>query len=93
MSREENTQASSTRTPEDGKKVFFKRRRGCPLSVAGAPEITYKDPDALSKFVSEGGRILPSRVTNVSASKQRKLKNQIKIARVLALMPFVSSGK
>lgn len=90
---EENTQASPARTPEDGKKVFFKRRRGCPLSVAGAPEITYKDPDALSKFVSEGGRILPSRVTNVSASKQRKLKNQIKIARVLALMPFVSSGK
>lgn len=90
---EEKTQANVVRTPEDGKKVFFKRRRGCPLSVSGAPEITYKDPDTLFKFVSEGGRILPSRVTNVSAAKQRKLKNQIKIARVLALMPFVSSGK
>jgi small subunit ribosomal protein S18 len=90
---EERTQSSSVRTPEDGKKVFFKRRRGCPLSVSGAPEITYKDPDALSRFVSEGGRILPSRVTNVCAGKQRKLNNQIKIARLLALMPFVSSGK
>lgn len=73
------------------KKVFFKRRKGCPLSVDGAPEITYKNPDALAKFISEGGRILPSRVTNVSASNQRKLKNQIKIARLLALLPFVGT--
>lgn len=89
---EEKSQTTTQRSPEEGKKVFFKRRRGCPLSVPGAPEITYKDPDALSKFVSEGGRILPSRVTNVSAAKQRKLKREIKIARILALMPFVSSG-
>lgn len=78
-------------TSRDDKKVFFKRRKGCPLSVDGAPTITYKNPDALSKFVSEGGRILPSRVTNVSASNQRKLKNQIKIARLLALLPFVGT--
>lgn len=75
----------------DDKKVFFKRRKGCPLSVDGAPEITYKNPDALVKFISEGGRILPSRVTNVSAKNQRILKNQIKIARVLALLPFVAN--
>jgi len=85
---EESNQRSPAR---DDKKVFFKRRKGCPLSAQGAPEITYKDPDALSKFISEGGRILPSRVTNVSASNQRKLKNQIKIARILALLPFVSN--
>lgn len=81
----------SKKPARDDKKVFFKRRKGCPLSVDGAPEITYKDPDALSKFVSEGGRILPSRVTNVSAGNQRKLKKQIKIARILALLPFVSN--
>ena len=83
--------AGKTSTDET-KKVFFKRRKGCPLSGLGAPEITYKNPNALMKFVSEGGRILPSRVTNVSASNQRKLKRQIKIARILALMPFVSGG-
>ena len=71
-------------------KLFFRRRKGCPLSVSGAPEITYKNPDMLSKFLSEGGRILPSRVTNVSASKQRVLKRQIKIARILGLLPFIS---
>ncbi len=77
---------------DDTKKVYFKRRKGCPLSGSGAPEITYKNPNALAKFVSEGGRILPSRVTNVSASNQRLLKRQIKIARILALLPFVSGG-
>ena len=79
-------------TTEDTKKVYFKRRRGCPLSGSGAPEITYKNPNALAKFVSEGGRILPSRVTNVSAKNQRLLKRQIKIARILALLPFVSGA-
>lgn len=74
------------------KKVFFRKRRGCPLSVQGAPEITYKNPNMLSKFISDGGRVLPSRITNVSASKQRLLKREIKIARLLALLPFVSSN-
>ena len=76
---------------ESKKKLFFKRRRGCPLSARGSPKITYKDPDLLFKFVSEGGRILPSRVTNMSAIKQRKLRKEIKIARILALMPFFSN--
>jgi len=79
------------KTTEKGpNKLFFRRRKGCPLSVPGAPEITYKNPDMLSKFVSEGGRILPSRVTNVSAANQRKLKTEIKIARILGLLPFIS---
>lgn len=71
------------------KKVFFRRRKGCPLSIAGAPAIDYKDPSLLSKFVSEGGRMLPSRITNVCAKKQRQLKKAIKIARILALLRFV----
>ncbi|MCC2646311.1 MAG: rpsR [Rickettsiaceae bacterium] len=73
----------------NSKKVFFRRRKGCPLSLPGAPKIDYKDPNLLEKFTSEGGRILPSRITNVSAKKQRALKRAIKIARVLALMPFL----
>lgn len=85
------SEESVQKSDSNEKKVFFKRRKGCPLSVDGAPEITYKNPDALSKFISEGGRILPSRVTNVSAKNQRQLKRQIKIARILALLPFVSN--
>jgi len=73
------------------KRVFFKRRKGCPLSAPDAPEVNYKNPDLLLKFVSEGGRILPNRITNVCAKKQRQLKNSIKVARILALLPFVSS--
>ncbi len=87
MAQEYNTQHKTTEKGPN--KLFFRRRKGCPLSVQGAPEITYKNPDMLSKFVSEGGRILPSRVTNVSAANQRKLKREIKIARVLALLPFI----
>lgn len=71
--------------------VFFKRRKGCPLSLPNSPKVDYKNPDLLSRFVSEGGRILPARITNVSAKKQRQLKREIKIARILALMPFVDS--
>lgn len=89
MSEEQKQSASMAAS---SKKVFFRRPRGCPLSVDGAPEISYKNPDLLAKFVSEGGRILPSRITNVCAKKQRQLKNAIKVARVLALLPFVNHG-
>lgn len=87
---EENTQKTLSRMADrNTKKVFFRRRRGCPLSVEGAPAIDYKNPELLGRFISEGGRILPSRITNVSAKKQRALKKAIKFARVLALLPFV----
>jgi len=70
----------------DTKKVFFKRRKGCPLGKIGADELNYKNPILLSKFTSEHGRILPRRITNVSAKKQRMLTEAIKIARILALI-------
>lgn len=75
------------------KRVFFKRRKGCPLSLPDSPVIDYKNPDLLSKFISEGGRMLPSRITNVCAKKQRELKNAIKRARILALLPFTFQSK
>jgi small subunit ribosomal protein S18 len=74
---------------KNNRKVFFKRRKGCPLSIAGTPPVDYKNPEMLLKFVSEGGRILPSRITNICAKKQREVKLQIKRARLLALLPFV----
>ena len=73
-----------------GKKVFFKRRKTCPLSGPKAPKIDYKDTKLLSKFVSERGKIMPSRITSVSAKKQRELTKAIKRARNIALMPYVA---
>lgn len=92
MSESEQKQSLSRMSDRATKRVFFKRRKGCPLSVEGAPEIDYKNPDLLSKFVSEGGRILPSRITNVCAKKQRQLRRAIRVARILALLPFVNSS-
>ncbi|MBN8828764.1 MAG: 30S ribosomal protein S18 [Sphingobacteriia bacterium] len=71
------------------RKPFFRRRKTCPLSGRGAPKIDYKDIGLLSRFISERGRILPSRITSVSAKKQRELKVAIKRARILGLLPFV----
>ena len=75
------------------KKSFFKKKKNCPLSNKEAGQISYKNPDLLSKFVSEGGRILSRRVTHVASGKQKQLKNAIKIARKLALMKYCSKHK
>jgi len=77
---------------KNSKKVYFRKRKGCPLSMLNAPIINYKNPELLIKYISEGGRMLPSRITNVSAKKQRQLNKAIKIARILALLPFVFQG-
>ena len=70
--------------------TFFRRSRGCPLSGENAPVVDYKNIRLLSRFISERGRILPARITSVSAKKQRALKQAIKRARNLALLPFVA---
>ena len=64
----------------------YKYKRSCPLSVKGAPIIDYKNIKLLNKYVSENGKILPSRITNVSQKKQRELSVSIKRARNLALI-------
>lgn len=94
MSENNTAEKSMSRMADKtNKKVFFRKRKGCPLSIPGAPKIDYKNPDLLVKFVSEGGRMLPRRITNVCAEKQRKLTNAIKVARILALLPFVFQVK
>ena len=64
----------------------YKFKKPCPLSVKGAPIIDYKNIKLLKKYMSENGKILPSRITNVSQKKQRELSISIKRARNLALI-------
>ena len=67
---------------------FFRRRKSCPFSGADAPAIDYKDVKLLQRYISERGKIVPSRITAVSAKKQRELSRAIKRARFLALLPY-----
>jgi len=60
--------------------------RPCPLSRKDAPLVDYKNIKLLKKYISESGRILPSRITSVSQNKQKKLSRAIKRARLLALL-------
>ena len=64
----------------------YKFKKSCPLSVKGAPIVDYKNIKLLKKYISENGKILPSRITNISQKKQRELSLSIKRARNLALI-------
>ena len=74
-----------------GRRPFFRRRKTCPFSGPGAPKIDYKDVKLLQRFISERGKIVPSRITAVSTQKQRELARAIKRARFLGLLPYVLS--
>lgn len=67
-----------------------KKRKKCPFTATGVKEIDYKDTDTLFKFITERGKILPRRITGVSAYHQKKLTAAIKRARHMALLPFVA---
>ena len=71
------------------RRPFFRRRKSCPFTGANAPKIDYKDTRLLSRYISERGKIVPSRITAVSAGKQRELAQAIKRARFLGLLPYV----
>ena len=71
------------------RRPFHRRRKTCPFSGANAPKIDYKDIRLLQGFVSERGKIVPSRITAVSAKKQRELSQAIKRARHLGLLPYL----
>jgi len=64
----------------------YKFKKKCPLSVKGAPVIDYKNIRLLKKYMTENGKIMPSRITSVSQKKQRELSLSIKRARNLALI-------
>lgn len=70
-------------------KPFFRRRKTCPFSGEKSPTIDYKDPRLLQRYISEKGKIVPSRISAVSQKKQRELARAIKRARFLALLPYV----
>ena len=71
------------------RRPFFRRRKTCPFTGPNAPKIDYKDSKLLMRYVSERGKIVPSRITAVSAKKQRELARAIKRARFLGLLPYV----
>ena len=74
---------------QPARRPFFRRRKTCPFSGANAPKIDYKDVKLLQRFISERGKIVPSRITAVSTKKQRELAKAVKRARLLGLLPFV----
>jgi small subunit ribosomal protein S18 len=86
MSEDQSTAARPSGGP---RRTFSRRRKSCPFSGANALEIDYKDVKTLQRFLSERGKIVPSRISAVSAPKQRQLARAIKRARILALLPFV----
>lgn len=70
-----------------------RRRKTCPFCVDGAPVIDYKDVDMLKRYVSDRGKLMPSRITGVSAKYQRQLTTAVKRARQLALLPYTDHAE
>ncbi len=80
-----------SRNRDDNKNSPFEdRKKFCPFSQKNSPLIDYKDVKLLSRYISEKGKITPSRITNVSRSKQLELSKAIKRARFLALMSYTN---
>lgn len=74
----------------EGNDFRGKKRKRCPFTASGVKEIDYKDIETLMKFITERGKILPRRITGVSAFHQKRLAAAIKRARHMALLPFVA---
>ncbi|GAB4193393.1 MAG: 30S ribosomal protein S18 [Wenzhouxiangellaceae bacterium] len=70
---------------------YFKRKKFCKFTAEGISEVDYKDINLLKQFVSESGKIVPSRITGTNARYQRQLATAIKRARYLALLPFTDN--
>jgi small subunit ribosomal protein S18 len=70
---------------------FFRRRKFCRFTAEGVKQIDYKDLETLKAYVTETGKIVPSRITGTKARYQRQLSTAIKRARFLALLPYTDS--
>lgn len=76
--------------PSGNEGLFSKKKKACPFALAKAKKIDYKDIETLRGFITERGKILPRRITGVNHYFQKRLKQAIKQARFMALLPFVS---
>ena len=72
---------------------FYRRRKYCRFNAEGIDEIDYKDLELLKAYISETGKIVPSRITGTKAKYQRQLAKAVKRARYLALLPYTDSHK
>jgi len=72
---------------------FFRRRKFCKFTAEGIKQIDYKDLDTLKAYITETGKIVPSRITGTKAKYQRQLSTAIKRARYLALLPYTDQHK
>ena len=70
---------------------YFRRRKFCKFTAEGIKEIDYKDLETLKAYISETGKIVPSRITGTKAKYQRQLATAVKRARYLALIPYTDS--
>ena len=79
---------------EDKKKVsaFEERKKFCPFSQINSPVIDYKDIKLLTRYISEKGKMIPSRITNVARKKQKELSTAIKRARFLSLLSYTKKN-
>ena len=80
----------TTNRDEKSNSPFENRARFCPFSQINSPKIDYKDIRLLSRYISEKGKIVPSRITGVSRKKQKELSKAIKRARFLSLMSYTN---
>lgn len=78
--------------PAEPNEFRSRKRKRCPFVTAGFKDIDYKDTQTLQKFITERGKILPRRITGVSAYFQKRLALAIKRSRYMALLPFVAEG-
>jgi len=88
--REQPAQPLNGGPPMNGESPFSKRKKTCPFEAAKVEGIDYKDIETLKQFITERGKILPRRITGVSHYYQKVLKQAIKRARHMALLPFVA---
>tara|TARA_R110002110_G_scaffold83377_2_gene216433 strand:+ start:305 stop:532 length:228 start_codon:yes stop_codon:yes gene_type:complete len=72
---------------------FYRRRKYCRFTAEGVTEIDYKDIETLKQYISETGKIVPSRITGTKAKYQRQLAKAIKRARYLSLLPYTDGHK
>ena len=80
----------NTKKEDKNKSPFELRKKFCPFSQPGSPNIDYKDTRLLSRYITEKGKIVPSRITGVSRKKQKELARAIKRARFLSLMSYTN---